>query len=404
MQQDSQQERDAYTVYQEELAFQKELNILRNDFYYKMIDFRETLLVDFFYRPLDTLSGDAYTARAISEHKTFYLLVDGMGKGLSASLSAMSMITFVNHLIDKMIEYDSFSLDILLKESMDYIKPILLEEEVLSIDYIVMDSYFSELAYAKFSMPAFLLQDKNNTVLKINSNNPPMSKWSRSYKIDTYDVENINKFLFYTDGLVENSTVYNNKPYSNYIEKDFANAFTREEVRENFFSRIFKQEDDVTFIFINKLALNEHTLLHEKIFEANLKAVDEANSWYEDICQNANSSLAFNELFMNAYEHGSLGISAQTKHQLLEEDNYFDRLLEDEKKCEKKISVKIYKIKSYLITQISDEGNGFDTSILAVIFRNSQKFNGRGVFISRKNSMGIYYNSKGNSVFFVNKI
>ena len=219
------EKKDKYIAYQEDLAFQKELNILRNDFYYKMIDSKGISLVDFLYQPLDILSGDAYSARVIDEHKTFYLLVDGMEKGLSASLSAMTMTTFINHLIDKMIEHDSFSLDILIKESMEYIKPILLDEEVLSIDYILFDSYFSELAYAKFSMPAFLLEDKDKNIITIKSNNPPISKWSQNYKIDRFNVENINKFLFYSDGLVENSTVYNNEPYSNYIKEDFKNSF-----------------------------------------------------------------------------------------------------------------------------------------------------------------------------------
>jgi len=401
------EKKDRYVAYQEDLAFKKELNILRNDFYYKMIDSKEISLVDFLYHPLDILSGDAYTARIINEHKTFYLLVDGMGKGLSASLTSMSITTFINNIIDKMIEYESFSLDILIKESMDYIKPILLDEEVVSIDYILFDSYFLELEYAKFSMPPFLLEDDKRNVIKIKSNNPPMSKWSENYKIDSYNVKNINKFLFYSDGLVENSTIYNNMPYSNYIEEDFTNSFTREEVQENFLSKISTQEDDLTFIFINRLELNEHTLFQKKVFDAKLEVVDKANSWYEDICKNVKSSLAFNELFMNAYEHGSLGIDAQMKHQFLEEDIYFEKLLENEKECTKKITVKIYKVKDlsseYMVTQIIDEGDGFDTNILSTIFRNSKKFNGRGVFVSRKNSMGIYYNSKGNSVLFLNK-
>jgi two-component system, HptB-dependent secretion and biofilm response regulator len=57
-----------------------------------------------------------------------------------------------------------------------------------------------------------------------------------------------------------------------------------------------------------------------------------------------------------------------------------------------------------MVTQITDEGDGFDTQILSKIFRNSTKFNARGVFVSRKNSLGIYYNSKGNSVLYLNKI
>jgi transcriptional antiterminator len=93
---------------------------------------------------------------------------------------------------------------------------------------------------------------------------------------------------------------------------------------------------------------------------------------------------------------------------LIEEDKYFDTLLEMEKLSTKKIFVKIDKIEdnasTYIITQITDEGSGFDTQILSEIFRNSRKFNGRGVFVSRKNSLGIYYNSCGNSVLYLNKI
>ena len=83
------QKKHEYNSYQEDLTFAKELNILRNDFYYQMIDSSHVTLVDFLYQPLDLISGDAYTARRIDNHRTFYLIVDGMGKGLSASLTAM---------------------------------------------------------------------------------------------------------------------------------------------------------------------------------------------------------------------------------------------------------------------------------------------------------------------------
>ncbi|WP_434580856.1 serine/threonine-protein phosphatase [Sulfurimonas sp. NW15] len=402
-----QEEKDAYAAYQEELAFQKELNILRNDFYYKMIDSKDISLVDFFYQPLDTLSGDAYSARRINEDKTFYFLVDGMGKGLSASLSAMAVTVFVNHLIDKMIEYENFSLDILIQESMDFMKPILLDEEALSVDYILFDNYSFELEYAKFAMPPFLLEDNAGNVIKIKSNNPPMSKWSETYKIDNCSVKNIHKFLFYSDGIVENNTV-EGIVYNSFIENDFIDSFTREEMKKHVLEKIAIQEDDFTFIFINRLELNETTLISAKVFETTLDAVEEANNWYDGICRNHCSGLAFNELFMNAYEHGNLGIDSEIKHQLLEQDKYFETLVSLEKECTKKITVKIYNIKTasaqYRVTQITDEGEGFDTNQLATIFRNSKKFNGRGVFVSRKNSMGIYYNSKGNSVLFLTKV
>ena len=192
------QEKHEYNSYQEDLAFAKELNILRNDFYYQMVDSDHVSLIDFLYQPLDLISGDAYTARRIDNHRTFYLIVDGMGKGLSASLTAMIMTSFINHLIDKMTEHDSFSLDMLVRESMAYMKPILLEEESVAVDYILFDSAYDVLSYAKFAMPASLMQDKEHNIIRIKSNNPPLSKYQLNYKIDEYSVKGIDKFLFFS--------------------------------------------------------------------------------------------------------------------------------------------------------------------------------------------------------------
>jgi len=407
--------KNSYSSYQEDLAFAKELNILRNDFYYQMIGSNHISLVDFLYQPLDIISGDAYTARRIDEHRTFYLIVDGMGKGLSASLTAMTMTSFINHLIDRMKEYDSFSLDILVQESMGYIKPILLDEEAVAIDYILFDTAYDKLSYAKFAMPAILMQNSEGEVVKLKSNNPPLSKWQSDYKIDEYNVKDIYKFLLYSDGIVENITKSKDSVYGDYIEKDFLSCFTREEFKERFFEKIDEPEDDITLIFINRLPL-ENAPFKQKSFNTSLNEVENASEWYKSVINEMTNSssivnaidLVFTELFMNAYEHGNLNIDSSAKHKLIDEDVYYETLQEKEKSCSKKIDVKVstivYESSSYVVTQITDEGEGFDTQILSEIFRNAQTFNGRGVFISRKNSLGIYYNSQGNSVLYLNKI
>jgi len=409
------QEKQEYNSYQEDLAFAKELNILRNDFYYQMIDSTNISLVDFLYQPLDMMSGDAYTARRIDEHRSFYLIVDGMGKGLSASLTAMLMTSFINHIIDKMIEHDSFSLDILIKESMSYMKPILLEEEVLAIDYILFDSAYDTLSYAKFAMPASLMQDRENNIIRIKSNNPPLSKYQQSHKIDELNIGKINKFLFFSDGIVENITSDNLGTYADYIEDDFKHSFTREGLKRRFFNKINKKEDDITLIFINNIPFEQATN-YEKSFNTTLNDIDCASEWYEDIWSEFTedtataykASIVFIELYMNAYEHGNLGIDSETKHKLIDDDIYFETLKDKEKGCDKKIEVKVSKLKynssSYVITQITDEGKGFDTQILSKIFRNAKNFNGRGVFVSRSNSLGIYYNTKGTSVLYIHEI
>jgi len=409
------QKKEQYSSYQEDLAFAKELNILRNDFYYQLIDYSHISLVDFLYQPLDVISGDAYSARRIDEHRTFYLIVDGMGKGLSASLTAMIMTSFVNHIIDKMIEYDSFSLNILIKESMDYIKPILLDEESIAIEYILFDGSYDMLSYAKFAMPVTLMQDRDGNIIRLKSNNPPLSKWQASFDVKEYNISKIDKFLFYSDGIVENTAKDETKVYADYIEEDFKHSFTREDLKRKFFEKIDEVEDDLTIIFINRLPLEKNLVMLQE-FTSTLEDVDNASEWYselwneftDDVKISYEAGVVFTELYMNAYEHGNLGINSYEKHQLLDNDTYFETLKARGSECKKLIKVQVHKIiyesVTYIITQISDEGEGFDTQILSEIFRNSAKFNGRGVFVSRKNSLGIYYNVKGNSVLYLNKI
>ena len=411
-----QKDKALYAVYQEDLGFAKELNILRNDFYYQMIESDTISLVDFLYQPLDILSGDAYCARCTSKSVSFYLMVDGMGKGLSASLTAMIMTSFVNHLIDRMLETDSFDLAVLIDESMKYIKPVLLEEESLSLDYVVIDDIEMQLYYAKFSMPVLLMEDDNNEIVRLKSNNPPLSKWQDTFNIDSYDISKISKFLIYSDGIVENETIHQERPYSDFIEEDFLNSFTREDLKKSFFEKITLQEDDISLVYIHKLRSNIVDT-RSKVFDTSLNETESAGEWYENVLQEIvvcddnfinQTAVVFTELFMNAYEHGNLEIDSELKHRLLENDTYFETLREKEQICSKSITVEINKIEhnntSYIVTHISDEGEGFDTQILSEIFRNSETFNGRGVFISRKNSLGIYYNSKGNSVLFLNKV
>jgi two-component system, HptB-dependent secretion and biofilm response regulator len=409
------EEKDKYSSYQEDLAFAKELNILRNDFYYQMLNTTCTALVDFSYQPLDILSGDAYSARKIDKHITFYLVVDGMGKGLSASLSSMLVTSFINHIIDKMQYLGNFDLHRLIYESLEYIKPILLDEEALSIDYVLLDCRNAKMQYAKFAMPAILLQNTDNEVIKIKSNNGPISKYIRDFKISTYDISQINKFLFYSDGMVENSTRFKDKLYIEYIEEDFLDSFTKDEMRERLLWKIDKAEDDITFIFINKLDL-ETTVIAQKSFDTSMEDIDNSNEWYANIWDTLtddvkliySAGIVFTELFMNAYEHGNLGLDSQTKHRLVEEDTYLETLLEKQESCDKQIHIIINKISynssDYIITRVKDDGEGFDTQILSEIFRNAKSFNGRGVFVSRSSSLGIYYNSEGNSVLFLHKI
>jgi anti-sigma regulatory factor (Ser/Thr protein kinase) len=201
-----------------------------------------------------------------------------------------------------------------------------------------------------------------------------------------------------------------------FIEEDFLSSFTKDEFREKLLWKIDDQEDDMTFIFINQLTINSRISHIKELFPSTLEALEEANNWYSNIWStftnnyklSYNAGVVFTELFMNAYEHGNLGLDSETKHKLLSEDNYFTTLEEKQKDCKKKITVSVDTIahnsSKYITTTIKDEGEGFDTQILSKIFRDKKNFNGRGVYVSRQSSLGIYYNSTGNTVLFLHKL
>lgn len=406
--------KEQYNSIQEGLAFAKELNIIRNDFYYQMHENSSIALIDFFYKPLDVLSGDAYSAREIDKDTQLYFIIDGMGKGLSASLSSMLLTSYLNHMIDRNV--GNFNLKSLITNAIEYIKPIILEDEAIAVDFLLIDYKSLKMHYAKFAMPSSLIQTTKNKIIKIKSNNPPLSRYTKKPKISSLNISNVVKFLFYSDGVIENSVREKGNIYANYLENDFLNSFTKDELREKILWRIDKQEDDMTFIFINRLNLMKYSSSIQNSFDSSIEAIEKANEWYGDFwnCTSSdykliyNAGIVFTELFMNAYEHGNLGIDSKMKHKLINDDNYFTTLEKLEKTCNKKISVYIniieYNLNKYITTTIKDEGDGFNTQILSDIFRDRRNFNGRGVYISRQASLGIYYNKKGTSVLFLHKL
>ena len=168
--------------------------------------------------------------------------------------------------------------------------------------------------------------------------------------------------------------------------------------------------------FLNSMETYSKKLVAKKVFTTSLADVDNALSWYEDLYKEISPStikkfsmlsIAFTELYTNAYEHGNLAIDTKTKQLYLQEDIYFDKLQELEQQCNKKISVKVYELKKsslkYIATQICDEGEGFNTKDINSLYKNPQNLNGRGIFFARNNCLNLYYNDIGNCALFFNK-
>jgi len=239
-----------YNFAQENLSFTKEKQIAQND-----VAKSKKLLgysCEVVYRAKDVLSGDEFLIREITPSQYFIFVVDGMGKGIPASISAMLCASFVNYMITSHKKEDkSISLRDIISEFIKFMAPNLFDEEIISAHFLCFMQETQELSYASFSMPS-LLTIQNEKLIKIKSNNPPISKFISDFHIDKISLSVVDKMLIYTDGINENFLDNQNEVYEKYLLEDFQNSAEGADFEKRMCSRITEQEDDVTFIYLKR--------------------------------------------------------------------------------------------------------------------------------------------------------
>ena len=237
-----------YSSYQENLTYQKERVIIKNDFAEdkNIANFK----YEVFFKPRDILSGDSYSLRKISQNKSLCFIVDGMGKGISASVTAMMCCSYINHIVDMQ---KTNSLHEIVKELLAFIGKNLLEYEVVSISLLLFDDEEKVLHYAMFSMPPLLyMTQESEDVLKIKSNNPPLANYTTNINVSQVPFENITKLLCFSDGLNENSLKDADGIYGDILCNDFKESNNIESLEAKREASIKIQEDDVTYILFTK--------------------------------------------------------------------------------------------------------------------------------------------------------
>ncbi len=250
-----QKEQILYSTYQEKLTYDKERVIIKNDLVesQKLAEF----VCEVFYKPRDILSGDSYIIRKVSQESYFLFIVDGMGKGISASATAMLCSAFINRSVDLSIQEEKFSLKEIVRELIEFIGPNLLDEEVVSASFFYFNESDKNLEYAMFSMPAALYMLENSeTVLKIKSNNPPLVGYTQNIKTSFLDTKDLCKILLFSDGLNENSLKNSNESYAKCLSDDFKDSKEMHSLELKREEKIEEQEDDITYIFLHKESEN----------------------------------------------------------------------------------------------------------------------------------------------------
>ncbi|WP_263833943.1 ATP-binding SpoIIE family protein phosphatase [Sulfurospirillum oryzae] len=396
-----------------EKAFNKELFVIKNDLYYQQIDLskngkKELLRVDISYKPHSTLSGDTYSLRKTKDGRLVGFIADAMGKGLSAAMSAMAITRFLNYFFDELEEEEGFVFDVWIHKTLKFLQKNLFDEEIMSIllmEYNIQDSI---VKYASCGMPTFFIISEAGEFQSIRSNNPPLSLFTDTVHVNTLPSIPISKMLCYTDGLSE-SLIANGKLYASCLKEDFSDSICVKDFRDKVAMRIGKGDDDLTYIYIQKLEVSEAFKVlriqstYEAIDEALQHVADYLKSYHVDSKTSSQIMLTLSELLLNALEHGSFGVDKARKNYLIESNLFDDEMVRLEKEHQKKKIKIVYGIiqsgkRELFEATISDQGEGFDTMVLKNIVINAEKFNGRGFVIIRKLLDHFYFNKKGNAI------
>lgn len=405
-----------YNKQEQEKAFIKQSNAIKNDFHHQYIQYedRQIWYLNGLYKPYDILNGDGYSLRRISDSKVLFFIIDAMGKGVSASISSIISLTMVNIYIDTLLIEQKLNLKDFLEIFLKNIITALDEQEVLSILFAEIDLQDETMQVASYAMPPVLLMHTDKHVIKVPANNIPISKLYNTNNISSVDIKNIENMLFCTDGIFE-AYLPDNSLYFQHIEKDFLHYNSQSSFMENFYNSIDKVDDDITICWMSRLK-EETKCMHETVVQNNKKAISNALNDFNIYLEKEHLTpidcstlgLMANELLTNAYEHGNLGISQKDKIDLISHDNFEDRCLELEALYGNRVICFNYGIRKnnnqdYFFMKIKDEGEGFDSSLLKeLIVSKDSAVAGRGFSIVKKIADEVYYSEKGNTVI-VNK-
>lgn len=406
----SQEQENEYQNSQQHRAFLKEHQAIKNDFYYQyhMRPDNKTLwYLDGSYRPHEILSGDTYSIRSLDANSCFFFIIDAMGKGVSASVTSIVASSFINHLIDT-VKTD-FNLPTFIKTFNEFMIKNLLDEEVLAVLFVKIDFSKERLDVSSYAMPPILLYESEHSITKIKANNQPISKHNSEFNVASYSIQDCTKMLFCSDGLIE-SRLDNGDLYFSSLKQDFQNSKSCSSFLKKVYEKINSPDDDITLLFFKKYDLREKKGV-TLTCSARLAEVEEVIEGFHeylkqhgvDHIHTAKLGMVFSEMIMNAYEHGSLGISNLEKKELISKG----KLNAEFEKREALHSHKNIYI-NYLITphgrgkdlrfDIGDEGNGFDTEIFKQLLFDHSSVNGRGFKIAKKIVDAIYYSKKGDHV------
>ena len=380
-----------YKDKQEEMTLRKQHKIIED---YVSNHFYDKWIANSYFKPYDIVSGDSYTTLRISDTKFFIAIVDGMGKGVSASLTSVLTIAFINYSLSKSIEFNDYKFRRAVNDTFEYVKSILLEEEALSFAMLEIDIEEEKIKYANFGLPPIYIK-RDEEVIKLRPNNTALLLNQKTFKIDEFN--KFDSIYVGSDGLSE-SIMKNEYPYFVRFKEVFKNSLLLSEIIKDFNENVEQADDDVTLFYLSKDKCKYETI-YENRFLINQENIENLVNHIEFMLPQDKISVKninkivfiLNELLLNTLEHSLLKMG-KNKQQIVKNDIKIEYNNEN-----KFASLQILASNSFIVIELEDDGDGFEIND---ILKNEwfNRYHGRGLKMIKSLSDGIYYNVKGNKV------
>ena len=406
--------RDVYNSLQQESARRKERHVVRHDLRNQALEGvgGGRWGINIAYAPRDIMCGDGYSIRNLFDGRQLILIVDAMGSGMSASLTAMLTTSFFNYQVENLHLWETFTLRIFLKRFKEYLSTMLLEEEVLSCGFLLVNLAKEEVKAALFALPPLLLRGLDGSVRRFCGENPPLGVYPSETNISTISLSGVADLLIMTDG-VSDAEITTGGSYREVLEGDFRAAPTLAALQRRFKNKTSQgAADDLTLIHLRRLDFDsgwswsgepDLTLLGlSRIIREFLDALAAETSL--NAAERDELEVTLTEALTNALEHGCFGIDRDEKTRL-QVDGEYDDVLERMIALPGAgivLSAKLWQgaKKPLLLMEVHDSGSGLpEDAVRAEVDETS--VNGRGLRMISHFSDSLFIDRPGKSLIIL---
>jgi phosphoserine phosphatase RsbU/P len=159
------------------------------------------LLIDYYYKPSELLSGDMFDVFKIDKESTGFYICDVVGHGISASMISMYVKQTVRAISKK-----SRDLNAVMSELHRTFLALNFDDDIyFSIFYCVFDKNTKQLQYLNAGHNCVPLFKREGKITRLMAKGYPISNFfdSVNYSIETVQLKAGDNLLFYTDGITE---------------------------------------------------------------------------------------------------------------------------------------------------------------------------------------------------------